>query len=113
MHIHKHTYAGTRFAWKQDQNTLHVTCPWGNSFELRGDAKFSKDNRGTQPGAPSEPLGMPELRVNVPYDGDLGAVARFYKDVIGVSLYVNIYIYIYIYNMCVCMYMYNIYTHIC
>ncbi len=42
---------------------------------------------------------MPELRVNVPYEGDLGAVARFYKDVIGVCMYVYMYVCM---CMCVC-----------
>jgi len=78
--------SGTKFAFKpdaSDPNIFHVTCPWGNSFELCGDAGASKDPRGTQPGETSEPLGMPELRVDVPFGSDMGVIERFYNDVMA------------------------------
>lgn len=39
------------------------------------------DSRGSQPGPPSEPVGMPELRVHVQFGANMEGIARFYNQV--------------------------------
>ena len=74
--------SNTKFRCEKLQGgALEVTCPWGNTFELRQGG--AADPRGVQPGPVSEPLGMPELQVHVPAGGNLAGIARFYETLIG------------------------------
>jgi hypothetical protein len=68
--------ADSLFGWsRRDTYTLDATCPWGNSFRVYG------------PGAPY----VGEMRLGIPYvefkvgAGAAGAIARFYKQVLGAS----------------------------
>jgi len=73
---------GTRFGWEESgDGVVRVTCPWGNQFEIRGGDAFSRDPRGKQPGDASEPLGMPELRIRVPFGSNVEGIQRFYSQV--------------------------------
>ena len=76
---------GTHFGWRDAADGgIKLTCPWGNSFELRlATAGQSRDQRGEQPGTRSAPSGMPELRIHVDADVDLGGIARFYEELVG------------------------------
>ena len=71
----------SKFGFENHNDALHVTCPWGNKFELRKGS--CADPRGKQPGAISEPLGMPELFVNVAAGSNMAGIARFYETLVG------------------------------
>ena len=75
----------TRFSFESSNGALMVTCPWGNSFELRKGERA--DPRGKQPGPTSEPLGMPELRVNVAAGSNMAGIARFYESMVGAPVW--------------------------
>jgi catechol-2,3-dioxygenase len=69
----KKPLAGTKFAVKETNDCVAVTCPWGNRFNLHGpdEARF---------GAVS--LGMSYLEFDVPV-GAAEGIARFYRAIFG------------------------------
>ena len=80
---------GTRFSWTDGPaGGIAVTCPWGNTFELRpaASAAAGRDPRGEQPGLQSVPQGIPELRIYVDAAADLEGVARFYTELFGAAV---------------------------
>lgn len=63
---------GTKFAWKQRNDRIDVTCPWGNKYRC-----FAPDGRfGPMP------MGIPYVCFDVP-KGTADAIARFYAEIIG------------------------------
>lgn len=70
------------FEWAEADGALRVTDPWGTEFLLVEDASAA-DARGSQPGAVSRALGMPDLCVHVSRDADLMGILRFYTQVFG------------------------------
>ena len=63
---------GSKFAWKQRNDRIDVTCPWGNRYRC-----FPPDGR-FGPMA----MGMPYVCFDVPR-GKADAIARFYAEIIG------------------------------
>ncbi len=64
--------AGTQFKWSESENSLIVTCPWGNSFRCYGPGvKFGDMS-----------LGIPYVEFLVE-KGSASGIARFYKEVFG------------------------------
>eukprot|EP00967_Tisochrysis_lutea_P140052 scaffold255313_cov28-Tisochrysis_lutea.AAC.1 len=80
--------ADSEFSWHvegEDGGALILCDPWGSVFRLIEDATAS-DPRGTQPGDKSEPLGLIDLLIHVPYHKDrqpLEGIVRFYQRVFG------------------------------
>jgi hypothetical protein len=65
---------GTKFDWAQEDKTLRVTCPWGNTFRMH--------NPG--PEFPDMSLGMPYVEFTVP-SGTAAGIAKFYERVFASS----------------------------
>jgi catechol 2,3-dioxygenase-like lactoylglutathione lyase family enzyme len=64
--------AGTRFAWKQRNDRIDATCPWGNRLRLYPpDGRFGPMT-----------LGMPYVCFDVP-KGAAEPIGRFYAEIIG------------------------------
>ncbi len=66
-------FAGTQFAFKETNDCVAVTCPWGNKFNMH-----SPDEQRF--GAVS--LGMPYLEFDVPMATAKG-IAKFYRKIFG------------------------------
>jgi len=69
----KKPLAGTRFAVKETNDCVEVTCPWGNQFNMHSpdEERFGPIN-----------LGMPYLQFDVPM-GTAKGIRRFYKKFFG------------------------------
>jgi hypothetical protein len=69
----KRQLAGTRFAVKENNDHVAVTCPWGNRFNMHSpdEERFGAIN-----------LGMPYLEFDVPIGAAKG-IERFYKKIFG------------------------------
>ncbi|MEK9660219.1 MAG: hypothetical protein VW644_00525 [Alphaproteobacteria bacterium] len=63
---------GTKFAWKQRNDRIDVTCPWGNRIRCYpADGRFGRME-----------LGMPYVAFDVK-KGKADPIARFYSEIIG------------------------------
>src|SRR5262249_13694036 len=73
LHNVEKPLAGTKFAVKENNDYVAVTCPWGNRFNMHGrDAeRFGAIN-----------LGMPYLEFDVPMGAAKG-IEKFYKKLFG------------------------------
>jgi len=71
--------AGTRFAIRETNDCVAVTCPWGNKFNMHNpdEDRFGAIN-----------LGMPYLEFEVPH-GTAKGIARFYRKVFGAQTSVD------------------------
>ena len=69
----KKPLAGTKFAVKENNDYVQVTCPWGNRFNMHSPdiERFGAIN-----------LGMPYLQFDVP-KGAAEGIKRFYKKIFG------------------------------
>jgi hypothetical protein len=65
----KKALEGTRFAWKEHDGHVEVTCPWGNTFLIHEPGSFGRMQ-----------LGMPYVEFDVPA-GSAKAIADFYRKV--------------------------------
>ena len=67
----KKPLAGTKFAVRETNDCVEVTCPWGNNFNMHSpdEERFGPIN-----------LGMPYLQFDVPM-GTAKGIKRFYKKV--------------------------------
>lgn len=66
--------AGTRFGWRETNDALEVTCPWGNRIKVH------------EPGARfgAMRLGMPYVEFDVPV-GTAEGIVRFYAEVLATN----------------------------
>jgi hypothetical protein len=64
---------GTKFAFKEHNDFVEATCPWGNKFHLYSpdEKRFGKIN-----------LGIPYVEFTVPA-GTAKGIARFYEEILG------------------------------
>lgn len=63
---------GTKFAWKQHNDRIDVTCPWGNRIRCYpADGRFGRMQHG-----------MPYVCFDVK-KGKADAIARFYSEIMG------------------------------
>ena len=71
----KKPLAGTKFAVKETNDCVEVTCPWGNKFNMHSpdEERFGPVN-----------LGMPYLQFDVPM-GTAKGIKRFYKKIFGAT----------------------------
>jgi hypothetical protein len=69
----KKQLAGTKFATKENNDYVEVTCPWGNRFNMHSPdvERFGAIN-----------LGMPYLEFDVPM-GTAKGIDRFYRKIFG------------------------------
>jgi len=69
----KKALAGTKFAVKETNDCVEVTCPWGNLFKMHApdEERFGAVN-----------LGMPYLEFDVP-KGTAKGIEKFYRKVFG------------------------------
>lgn len=76
---------------EEADGSLMVTDPWGSVFRIVEGKPLSKDrdDRGSQPGDPSEGWAIRDLTVHVPIDANLDGIGRFYRDILGGELVVN------------------------
>ena len=75
------------FSWTQDEadeagSSIQVSDPWGTNFLLT-ENPTAKDQRGTQPGDPSEPLAMTDILIHIPASANIPGIARFYSEILG------------------------------
>ena len=63
--------ANTQFGWREQDDHLAVTCPWGNQIRAFAPDKFPKMD-----------LGMPYVELHVP-PGTTDGIGRFYRQVMG------------------------------
>ena len=64
------TLGDTEFAWREANDCVHVTCPWGNDIRVFGPDSF-----------PGQYLGIPYAEMLVP-PGTAEGIARFYEQVL-------------------------------
>ena len=64
------TLTDTEFAWREANDCVHVTCPWGNDIRVFGPESF-----------PGQYLGIPYAEMLVP-PGTAEGIARFYEQVL-------------------------------
>ena len=69
LHKTKQPLEGTRFAFKEHEDHVETTCPWGNTLLIHDVGEFGRMQ-----------LGMPYLEFDVPV-GSAKAIAAFYRDV--------------------------------
>ena len=64
---------GTKFGYKEHNDYVEATCPWGNKFRLYSpdEKRFGKIN-----------LGIPYVEFTVP-EGTAKGIARFYEEILG------------------------------
>ncbi|MBN8904097.1 MAG: hypothetical protein BGO51_22985 [Rhodospirillales bacterium 69-11] len=65
---------GTAFGFQQAGDVIETTCPWGNRIRLHAPdtARFGPMR-----------VGMPYVEFDIPPGTDLGAIAKFYTDIMG------------------------------
>ncbi len=65
---------GTRFSFREAGDTVETVCPWGNRIRVHTpDASRFGGMR----------VGMPYVEFDIPAGTDLGAIARFYVEILG------------------------------
>jgi hypothetical protein len=66
---------GTKFGYKEHNDYVEATCPWGNKFRLYSpdEKRFGKIN-----------LGIPYVEFTVP-TGTAKGIARFYEEILGLT----------------------------
>ena len=69
----KKELADSKFEFKEHNDYVEATCPWGNKFRLYepDEERFGKIN-----------LGMPYVEFTVP-EGTADGIARFYREILG------------------------------
>ena len=65
---------GTRFGFRETEDGVEATCPWGNRFRCHkpDPARFGPIT-----------LGVPYVEFDVPESTSLPAIARFYREIMG------------------------------
>jgi len=65
---------GTHFGFEQAGDVIETTCPWGNRIRLHAPdtARFGPMR-----------VGMPYVEFDIPVGTDLGAIAKFYTEIMG------------------------------
>jgi hypothetical protein len=65
---------GTKFSFREVGDTVETTCPWGNRIRVHAPdpAKFGPMR-----------VGMPYVEFDIPAGTDLGAIAKFYVEILG------------------------------
>lgn len=77
-------------AWDHNgENSLLVTDPWGNEFQILKGGESTRDVRGRQQGESSEGYGMQDLKLYTSPDANLAGIARFYEQILGAPVLVS------------------------
>jgi hypothetical protein len=65
---------GTQFSFREAGDTVETTCPWGNRIRVHSPdpSRFGAMR-----------VGMPYVEFDIPAGTDLGAIAKFYTDIMG------------------------------
>jgi catechol-2,3-dioxygenase len=71
----KKALADTRFGWRETNDYVEATCPWGNKIRLYApdEERFGAIN-----------LGVPYVEFDVPV-GTADGIARFYREILGTT----------------------------
>ena len=74
LHYAKKFLEGTEFSYREAGDVVETTCPWGNRIRVHAPdpARFGPMR-----------VGMPYVEFDIPVGTDLGAIARFYKEILG------------------------------
>ncbi|MBV9251089.1 MAG: hypothetical protein JO227_17795 [Acetobacteraceae bacterium] len=65
---------GTQFSFRESDDAVETTCPWGNRIRCHGPnpEKFGALR-----------VGMPYVEFDIPRGTDLSAIVRFYREMVG------------------------------
>ena len=65
---------GTRFSFRETNDGVETTCPWGNRIRLHApdEARFGRIT-----------LGMPYVEFDIPQGTSLPGIVRFYREIMG------------------------------
>ncbi len=64
--------SGTRFSWRETEDAVEVTCPWGNRIRIHEPG----------PAFANMQLGMPYVQLDVP-SGAAEGIVRFYREIMA------------------------------
>jgi hypothetical protein len=73
----KKALEGTRFAWKEHDDYVEATCPWGNTFLIHEPGGFGRMQ-----------LGMPYVEFDVPA-GSAKGIVHFYREIFETAAHLD------------------------
>ena len=71
---------------ENDGNSLQVTDPWGNLFQIDRGNESEREDRGIQAGGVSEGLAMRDLTIYTGIDANMAGIGRFYEQILGAPI---------------------------